>query len=236
MPSRTKLMLSLALFAPAALIVLTGPSPAAVSAFLGGAGGWTRPSQRSLTLSLMTDGLALLACVAACWLILRLAQRLRDRVPFGLTMYILALFLVCFCLWRIAEYALALGGPRGHLETDLLMVQAAASVVVAMCVAVLFPYVRTMVRAVLSANKEHEKFIVAAESSLDAFYILESVRDETKGIVDFRFAYVNANGEKRLRRPRAELVGEMLSQILPYTVRVGLIERYKQVVETGVPL
>ncbi len=238
MPSRAKLVLSLALFAPAALIVLTGPSPAAVSAFLrgSGVGAWTPPSQRSLTFSLITDGLALLACVAACWLILRLAQRLRDRVPFGLTIYILGLFLVCFCLRRVAEYALALWGPRGHLETDLLMVRAAASVVVAMCVAVLFPYVRTMVGAVLSANKEHEKFIVAAESSLDAFYILESVRDETKDIADFRFAYVNANGEKRLRRPRKELVGEMLSAVLPYTVRTGLIERYKQVVETGVPL
>ncbi len=35
-----------------------------------------------------------------------------------------------------------------------------------------------MVRAVIAANKEHEQFVVAAESSLDAFYILESVRDD----------------------------------------------------------
>jgi hypothetical protein len=55
-----------------------------------------------------------------------------------------------------------------------------------------------MIRAVIAANKEHEKFVVAAESSLDAFYILESVRDDAKNIVDFRFSYVNANGEKRL--------------------------------------
>jgi len=235
MPSRLRLVLSLALFAPTALIVLTGPSPAAVLAYLGGRGAWARPSHYALTFSLIADGLALLTCVAACLLILRLAHRLRDRVPFGLTTYILGLFLLCFCLRRTAEYALALSRPAAHLQTDLQMVRATASVVVALCVAVLFPYVRTMVGTVLSANKEHEKFVVAAESSLDAFYILESVRDGTKNIVDFRFAYVNANGEKRLRRPREKLIGEMLSEILPYAMRTGLVERYKQVVETGVP-
>ena len=62
--------------------------------------------------------------------------------------------------------------------------------------AVLFPYVRSMIDAVISADEDHEKFLVAAESSLDAFYILESVRDDAKNIVDFRFTYVNANGEQ----------------------------------------
>jgi len=102
--------------------------------------------------------------------------------------------------------------------------------------AVLFPYVRAMMDTVISAHKNHEKFVVAAESSLDSFYILESVRDEAKNIVDFRFTYVNANGEKRLRRPRVELVGKFVSQLLPYTVEIGLLDRYKQVVQTGVPL
>ena len=44
-----------------------------------------------------------------------------------------------------------------------------------MGVAVLFPYARALIATVTSANKDHEKFVVAAESSLDAFYIMESV-------------------------------------------------------------
>ena len=81
---------------------------------------------------------------------------------------------------------------------------------------------------------------MAAENSLDAFYIMESVRDVdqdgAKEIVYFRFAYVNANGERRLRKSRAELVGTSLRELLPYAVRTGLMERYKQVVLTGTPL
>ncbi|HWB32668.1 MAG TPA: EAL domain-containing protein [Acidobacteriaceae bacterium] len=235
--SRWRLILSLALFAPAAMIVLTGPSPTAVFSSLDTfASSSVHPTARALTYSLIADGVALLACVLACVLILRLAQRLRDRVPFALTSYILGLFLLCFCLRRAVEYALALGEPLGSLANELQMIRAAASVVVAMCVAILFPYVRTMVSAVLSANQEHEKFIVAAESSLDAFYILESVRDAAKKIVDFRIDYVNANGEKRLRKPRTELVGRLLSEVLPYAGRTGLIERYARVVETGEPM
>jgi diguanylate cyclase (GGDEF)-like protein/PAS domain S-box-containing protein len=115
------------------------------------------------------------------------------------------------------------------------MVRAAASVVVAMAAAVLYPYMRAMFRAVMAANKEHEKFEVAAESSLDAFYILDTVRDEAKNIVDFRFSYVNANGEKRLEKPRSELLGKRVTEVLPLVDSGNLLERYRQVVLTGVP-
>ena len=35
--------------------------------------------------------------------------------------------------------------------------------------------------------------------------------------------------------PRSELLGKLLSKLLPYTVSSGLLERYKQVVQTGLP-
>jgi PAS domain-containing protein len=125
--------------------------------------------------------------------------------------------------------------PLGRIGPELEIVRAAALVVVAMGSAVLYPYVREMFDAIIFANKDHEKFLVAAESSLDAFYILESVRDDAKKIVDFRFSYVNTNGEQRFGKLRTELVGEHLSEMLPYMVSTGLLERYKQVVQTGLP-
>ncbi len=220
---RAKIIVSFALFAPTALILLTGPNPAA----------WTRGGHGELTFSLIADGVAWLVCLVACLMVVRLAHQLRDRVPFALTTYLLLLFLVCFGLQRIVGYAL--WAPLQRWGKDLQLIRAAASVVVAMGVAVLFPYVRAMLRAVMAAKKEHEQFVVAAESSLDAFYIYESVRDESQTIVDFRFSYVNVIGEQRLGKPRSELVGRLLSEEVPYMVSSGLLDRCKQVVLTGVP-
>jgi diguanylate cyclase (GGDEF)-like protein/PAS domain S-box-containing protein len=237
MSSRTKALVLCALLASAALILLTGPSPNAVLTFLtSGAveSPWKQLGEPALVFSLVADALAWLTCMVACLLIARLAYRLRDRVPFGMTAYILGLFIICFGVQLAVGYALWV--PLGWLGPHLEIVRAAASVVVAIGVAVLYPYLRAMFRTVMAASKEHEKFEVAAESSLDAFYILDSVRDgDGKNIVDFKFTYVNANGEKRLGKPRAELLRRNLTEVLPSTKAGSLLERYKQVVLTGVP-
>jgi PAS domain S-box-containing protein len=234
--SRTKGLISFAVFAPAALILLTGPSPSAVLRFLTSGtaeGAWKELGHRALMFSLVADILAWVTCAGACVLIARLAYRLRDRVPFGMTTYILGLFIVCFGVQRGIGYALWI--PLGWLGPHLEMVRAAASVIVAMGVAVLYPYLRQMLRAVMAADKEHEKFEVAAESSLDAFYILDTVRDDARSVIDFRFSYVNANGEKQLGKTRKELLGGRLTHVFPPNDSANLLERYKQVVLTAVP-
>ena len=236
LPSRVKAAISFAVFAPAALILLTGPSPSAVLRFLTSdtaEGPWKQLGHRALIYSLVADILAWLTCACACVLIARLAYRLRDRVPFGMTTYILGLFIVCFGVERVLGYALWV--PLGWLGPHLEMVRAAASVIVAMGVAVLYPYLRAMLRAVMAANTEHEKFEVAAESSLDAFYIMDSVRDAARNIVDFRLTYVNANGEKQLGKPRNELIEKTLTEVLPASDLARVLEQYRQVVLTAVP-
>ncbi len=47
---------------------------------------------------------------------------------------------------------------------------------------------------------------------------------------------MNANGEKRLQKGRRELIGARLSESVPYMVRTGLLDRYKDVAETGMPM
>jgi diguanylate cyclase (GGDEF)-like protein/PAS domain S-box-containing protein len=164
----------------------------------------------------------------------RLTYRLRDRVPFSSTLYVLGLVLVYFGLLRMVGYA-TLWSPLAYLSPALLTIRASAAVVVAMGLAVLFPYIRMMVRMAMSANKDHEKFVVAAESSLDAFYILESVRNDANKMTDFRFSYVNANGEQRLGQPRDDLIGKHLCDVLPYLRSTDIPERFKLVVTTGIP-
>lgn len=89
----------------------------------------------------------------------------------------------------------------------------------------------------LRASREaNSKFLAATEASLDAFTILESIRDNAGKIVDFRIQYVNANAEDLTGRPRSALVGKKLSHVLPITPESGIFVRYVRVVETGEPL
>jgi diguanylate cyclase (GGDEF)-like protein/PAS domain S-box-containing protein len=226
----------LALFAATALLILTAPGPSAILGYMMGKGpGFgVQLGQRDLRFSLIGDVFAWLTCMIVSVFAGRLAYRLRDRVPFASTLYVLGFFLVYFGLLRMVGYA-TLWSPLARLNPELLKIRAAASVVVAMSVAVLFPYVKTMIAMVISGNKDHEKFVVAAESSLDAFYIMDSVRDDANDITDFRFSYVNANGEQRLGQLRAELIGKRLCEVLPYLKATDIPDRFKRVVLTGAP-
>ena len=86
------------------------------------------------------------------------------------------------------------------------------------------------------AEDAQSKFVAAAEASLNAFSILEAVRDTSGRIVDFRVQYVNANAEKLTRNTRDELLGQSLCDAMPILKATGLFERCCQVVETGEPL
>jgi diguanylate cyclase (GGDEF)-like protein/PAS domain S-box-containing protein len=80
------------------------------------------------------------------------------------------------------------------------------------------------------------KFVAAAEASLDACSILDSVRDSEGNITDFRIYYVNSNAEELVGVPRAQLVGAYLSQAVADIRSSKRLDRYREVVETGVPM
>jgi diguanylate cyclase (GGDEF)-like protein/PAS domain S-box-containing protein len=114
--------------------------------------------------------------------------------------------------------------------------------VVAVCgmgvMAVLWVVLRRRERAVerRATEEAHQKFMAAAETSLDAFTILESVRDKTGAIVDFRLLYVNTNTERMMGAPRSELVGKMLCSVTSMKPDGPLFLRFCIVVNTGTPL
>ena len=85
-------------------------------------------------------------------------------------------------------------------------------------------------------DAEREMVRVAQEFSLDAFTILEAVRDDVGTIVDFRWTYVNPAAVTILKHSREELVGHQLLSVLPGNKQNSeLFERYVKVVETGQP-
>ena len=97
------------------------------------------------------------------------------------------------------------------------------------------PRIQRALRRPVPAMIDEASFVVAAENSLDDFYIFTGIPDATGNIVDFRFAYINPTAERRLRARRENLLGRSLSEVRPAAVAKGLIARYQEVVLTGVP-
>jgi diguanylate cyclase (GGDEF)-like protein len=87
-----------------------------------------------------------------------------------------------------------------------------------------------------AATEAQSKFVAAAETSMDAFVIFDSVRDESGTIIDFQFQYVNANFEQMMGKPRSKLLGQLRSTITSVSPNSELFERLRDVVNTGNPL
>lgn len=86
------------------------------------------------------------------------------------------------------------------------------------------------------AQEAHSKFLAAAETSLDAFGLLESVRNSAGEIVDFRILFVNANAERLLGRSRSELLDKTICSVTPARPTGEMFGRFCKVVESGEPL
>lgn len=79
-------------------------------------------------------------------------------------------------------------------------------------------------------------FRAALENSFDAVYFLRSVRNEVGAIIDFQFLDLNEQGARLISRSKEEVIGQWLCKLLPINQSLEFFDRYKQVVETGIPL
>src|SRR5579862_9274310 len=86
-----------------------------------------------------------------------------------------------------------------------------------------------------SGTTDHTRFFAAAECTLDDFYIFDGIPDASGAIVDFSFSYINPNAERRLGVPRKSLYGKVLTEVRPFMIKSGLIQKYREVVRTGIP-
>ena len=88
----------------------------------------------------------------------------------------------------------------------------------------------------LKNSEENARFIAAAETSPDAFTILDSVRNKDGEIVGLRYRYVNYHAEKLLKKPRIELLDRDMCELFPADSTHELFEKYRNVVLSGEPL
>ena len=100
----------------------------------------------------------------------------------------------------------------------------------------LTPLTNALVEAREQATRIAAQFKGAAESSLDAYFLMDAVRDRRGGVVDFRIRYLNASGEVLVARPSEEIAGRTLREVLPDAQARYFIARYARIVATGTSL
>jgi diguanylate cyclase (GGDEF)-like protein/PAS domain S-box-containing protein len=83
---------------------------------------------------------------------------------------------------------------------------------------------------------ERSRLTATFESLLDPHVILEARRDASGAIVDFVYTAANDAACRYNRLARDQLVGRGVMELLPAHGSTGLLEMYKQVLETGEPL
>ncbi len=95
----------------------------------------------------------------------------------------------------------------------------------------------TAQKNVESALRESEqRFRAALDGSLDAFYILQSVRDTNGEIEDFVFVEVNALGARLVSRTREEIIGQKFCELFPFNRDNGIFDGHVRVVKTRMPI
>jgi PAS domain S-box-containing protein len=93
-----------------------------------------------------------------------------------------------------------------------------------------------LVQAREEAQADRTAIRATVDSLLDPHILLEAVRDETGQIVDFVYVDANPAACAYNRMDYEDLVGARLLDLLPGHATAGLLEQYRQVVETGEPL
>jgi PAS domain S-box-containing protein len=91
-------------------------------------------------------------------------------------------------------------------------------------------------RASTERRQSDERFRAAIAAMLDAFYILEAVRDAQGTITDMRIVEINDAGGKRMGRPRAACLGVLQSEFIEPKAHAELCELEARVIATGEPL
>lgn len=97
----------------------------------------------------------------------------------------------------------------------------------------LLPLLSALEASRIRAKADLARLDAAVESHLDAFFILECMRDQDGTIQDVRYVMLNAKAEEVLARPRAEVLGRGMCATFPMLRDDGLLAACVEVVQTG---
>ncbi len=92
-----------------------------------------------------------------------------------------------------------------------------------------------LARVELTEQTARDRFRQAMDAMLDQVILARSIRDESGAIVDFEIEFANVAALTSTGRSADATVGQRVRELYPGLVPSGLFERFRQVVETGVP-
>jgi diguanylate cyclase (GGDEF)-like protein/PAS domain S-box-containing protein len=127
-----------------------------------------------------------------------------------------------------------LAGVRGR-ERTLKLLAAGTTAVLVLAFGGLALLLRRWRLSQAQADALQVQLHAASEASLDAFFILEALRDARGRVEDFVYAHVNERGANLLRTPSAQLVGRRRSEVPMAAGDPRFFELYCRVLETGIP-
>jgi diguanylate cyclase (GGDEF)-like protein len=187
---------------------------------------------RLLALHVISDSVIFLSYLAISLSLGWLVYRHRKLIPFAWIFIAFGIFIVA-CGFTHAMEIVVLWMPFYWLGGDIKLVTAVASFVTAVALPFYIPRIGGLLEEANASRGNERRFLAAADSSCDAFFIFESVRDEGGAIVDFRFAYLNDNAARLVFGSPDSVRGKLLCEYLPVNRTDGFFDRYKRVVETG---
>jgi len=80
---------------------------------------------------------------------------------------------------------------------------------------------------------DDSRFLAATESSLDAFFLMDAVRNANGEIHDFSFTYLNRKARTMLGLPDGRGIGDRICDLFPSFRHEGFFEQYRKAVVTG---
>jgi diguanylate cyclase (GGDEF)-like protein/PAS domain S-box-containing protein len=193
---------------------------------------WNR---QLLTLHVVSDSLIFLSYLSISCSLGWLMYRERGRLPFGWIFLAFGAFIVA-CGFTHAMEVVVLWIPLYWLSGDMKLLTAIASVITAVALPLLFPQIRRILTESANSRQNELRLLGAAESSMDALYFGEAIRNEAGEIEDFTITYFNTNAVRLVTLTREQLIGGRMCELFPVNRRLGLFERYKQVVLSGKPV
>lgn len=100
-------------------------------------------------------------------------------------------------------------------------------------VALLMWQIQRQCASELAARNAQAINAAAVEGSLDSFYVLKTLRGADGNIHDFLITEINARGTLLLAKPKSQIIGRKLCELLPVIRTSGFFDRYVNVVNTG---
>ncbi|KQQ89047.1 signaling protein [Massilia sp. Leaf139] len=116
-----------------------------------------------------------------------------------------------------------------------LLAASSATALLFLVVAVVAGWAWQLARARRRARRAQETYAAASEGSLDAFFVLRSVRGPGDAVVDFIVEATNSRAESFIGLPREQMQGMLLCDMFPHYRSNGIFDDLALVAQDGKP-